>query len=84
MGLVLWIVFGAVAGWLASIVMRTNYRQGVGMDIVMGIVGAIVGGAVMGIVGQSGVTGFNLYSLMVAVLGAILVISLGRMFERTI
>ena len=48
------------------------------MYIVMGIGGAFVGGFLMGLVGQSGVTGFNLYSMIVAVIGAIVVIYIGR------
>lgn len=78
MGILLWIVFGALAGWMASIIMKTNSRQGTLTDIVLGVVGAIVGGFLMGMVGQAGVSGFNLYSMIVAVLGAVVVIYLGR------
>ena len=62
MGIILWIIFGALAGWIASIIMKTDSSQGTVMDIVLGIVGAIVGGFLMGLVGQSGVNGFSLYS----------------------
>ncbi len=82
MGIVLWIIFGALAGWISSVLMKTNNQQGTMMDIVLGIVGAIVGGFLMGMVGQSGVTGFNLYSLAVAVVGSVIVIYLGRMMRR--
>jgi len=82
MGILLWIIFGALAGWIASIVMKTNSRQGTVSDIVMGIIGSIVGGFIMNMIGQSGVTGFNLYSLAVAVLGAIIVIYIGRMVRN--
>lgn len=78
MGILLWIIFGALAGWIASIIMKTNSRQGTLTDIVLGVVGAIVGGFLMGMVGQAGVSGFNLYSMVVAVLGAVVVIYLGR------
>lgn len=78
MNLIIWIVFGAIAGWIASLVMKTDSSQGTVMDIVMGIIGAIVGGFLMGLVGQSGVNGFNLYSLFVAVIGASVVIFIGR------
>jgi uncharacterized membrane protein YeaQ/YmgE (transglycosylase-associated protein family) len=78
MGIVLWIVFGAIAGWIASVVMKTDASQGTMTDIIMGIVGAVVGGFLMGLVGQSGVTGFNLYSFFVAVIGAVVVIFVGR------
>ncbi len=82
MGIILWIIFGALAGWIASVVMKTNSSQGTMTDIIMGIVGAVVGGFLMGLVGQSGVNGFNLYSLGVAVVGAIVVIYVGRMLKH--
>jgi len=82
MGIVLWILFGALAGWIASVIMKTNSSQGTMKDIVMGVVGAIVGGFLMGMVGQSGVTGFNLYSLVVAVIGAIVVIYIARIMRK--
>ncbi|HCM37218.1 MAG: Transglycosylase associated protein [Candidatus Gottesmanbacteria bacterium GW2011_GWB1_43_11] len=82
MGIILWIIFGAIAGWIASVVMKTDSSQGTMTDIIMGIIGAIVGGFLMGLVGQSGVTGFNLYSLIVAVIGAVVVIYVGRMLRN--
>lgn len=82
MGILLWIIFGALAGWIASVIMKTDYSQGTMMDIVMGIIGSIVGGFLMGMVGKSGVDGFNLYSLVVAVIGAVVVIYVGRMLRN--
>lgn len=82
MGIILWIIFGAIAGWIASIIMKTDSSQGTVWDIVMGVVGAVVGGFLMGLAGQPGVTGFDLYSLGVAVIGAIVVIFLGRMLRK--
>lgn len=82
MNIILWIVFGAVAGWIASMVMKTDGNQGTLKDIIMGIIGAIVGGYLMGFVGQPGVTGFNVYSLVVSVVGAIVVIAIGRMIKN--
>jgi uncharacterized membrane protein YeaQ/YmgE (transglycosylase-associated protein family) len=78
MDVLLWIVFGAVAGWVASLIMRTNAEQGFLMDIVLGIVGAVLGGFIMNVFGQPGVTGFNIYSLIVAVVGAVVLIGIGR------
>lgn len=78
MGIILWIIFGAIAGWIASMFMGTDSNQGTLTDIIMGIIGSIVGGFLMGLVGQSGVTGFNLYSLLVAVIGAVVVIYVAR------
>jgi len=82
MGIILWIIFGAVAGWIASIIMKTDSGQGTVSDVIMGIIGSIIGGFIMNLLGQSGVTGFNLYSLAVAVVGAIVVIYIGRMIRN--
>ncbi len=81
MSILLWILFGAIAGWIASMIMGRS--QGVGMDIILGIVGAVVGGFLMQQLGEAGVTGFNIYSLLVAVVGAVILIFLGRLFRRT-
>ncbi|OGH14634.1 MAG: hypothetical protein A3E68_00260 [Candidatus Levybacteria bacterium RIFCSPHIGHO2_12_FULL_39_39] len=83
MSILLWIIFGALAGWLASVIMKTNTQQGLLMDIVLGIVGAVVGGFVMSIFGQPGVTGFNIYSIIVAVVGAVILIGIGRALTGT-
>jgi uncharacterized membrane protein YeaQ/YmgE (transglycosylase-associated protein family) len=83
MGLLAWLIVGLIAGWFASVIMKTNAQQGMVMDIVMGVIGAIVGGFIMGLLGNSGVDGLNLYSILVATLGAVVVIWLGRMLKRT-
>lgn len=80
MNILLWIVLGAVAGWIAGMVMKSNH--GLLEDIVLGIIGAVIGGFVMNLLGQSGVTGFNLYSLIVAIVGAIVIIFLGRLIHK--
>ena len=78
MGIILWIILGGVAGWLASMFMESSH--GVVVDIILGIVGAFVGGMIMNFFGQSGVTGFNLYSLVVAVIGALVLLAIARIF----
>lgn len=78
MGIVLWIIFGALAGWLTSMVMGTNPQQGAIGNILLGIVGAFVGGFVGALLGFSGVTGFNIYSLLIAIGGAVLVTAIAR------
>jgi uncharacterized membrane protein YeaQ/YmgE (transglycosylase-associated protein family) len=82
MNLILWIVLGAIAGWIASVIMKTNATQGTVADIVLGVLGAIVGGFIMSFFGNAGVTGFNVYSVVVAVLGAVVLIGLGRMLAK--
>ena len=83
MNIILWVIFGGFAGWFASMIMKTDASQGTMVDIVLGIVGAVVGGFIMNFFGQPGVTGFNIYSLVVAVIGSVILIALGRMFTRS-
>lgn len=80
MDILAWVVFGAIVGWFASVLMKTNRSQGLLMDIVLGIIGAFLGGLVMNLFGQPGVSGFNLYSFIVALVGAVILIWLGRRF----
>jgi len=82
MGIITWIIFGALAGWISSMFMNTDASQGALGNIIMGIIGAIVAGFLMPLLGMNGVTGFNLYSIIVAVVGAIVVISVGRMIRK--
>jgi uncharacterized membrane protein YeaQ/YmgE (transglycosylase-associated protein family) len=73
MSVIAWIVLGLVSGFIASkIVNRTG--EGVILDIVLGIVGAVVGGFLFHLVGATGVDGFNIWSLFVAVIGAMVVL----------
>lgn len=83
MNLLLWVVFGAITGWVASIIMRTSSQREMLMDIVLGVIGAFAGGLIMNLFGAPGVTGFNLYSMIVAVMGAVVLIALRRMFTGT-
>ena len=78
MGIIAWIIFGALAGWLASLIMGTNAEQGAFANIIIGIVGAVLGGFLSRLIGGSGVTGFNLGSLVGAVIGAVLLLGLYR------
>ncbi|AZO55030.1 MULTISPECIES: GlsB/YeaQ/YmgE family stress response membrane protein [unclassified Mesorhizobium] len=85
MGIISWIILGVIAGFIGSkIVNKTG--QGMIMDIVLGIVGAIVGGLIFSAFGASGVTGLNIYSLIVAVVGAVVVLWAYHQFsgKRTI
>jgi uncharacterized membrane protein YeaQ/YmgE (transglycosylase-associated protein family) len=71
MNIILWVVLGALAGWIASLVMHTDAQQGALMNIILGIVGAFVGGLVLNMFGATGVSGFNIYSILVATIGHI-------------
>lgn len=73
MNIIAWLIFGALAGWVASKIMNTG-GQGIIANIVVGIVGAFIGGYAMQIIGKSGVDGFNIKSFVVAVLGAVILL----------
>jgi len=74
MGIIGWIVLGGLAGWVASMIVGTNGQQGLLGNIVAGIIGGVLGGFIFNLLGGAGVTGFNLWSFLVALIGAIIVL----------
>ncbi|MFN2103966.1 MAG: GlsB/YeaQ/YmgE family stress response membrane protein [Candidatus Promineifilaceae bacterium] len=82
MNLVLWILLGAVAGWLASMIMGRDAQMGALANIVVGIVGALIGGFLFNLVGLTGSTGFNFWTLIVAVVGAIVLLFFVGLIRR--
>ncbi|MCB9431086.1 MAG: GlsB/YeaQ/YmgE family stress response membrane protein [Ardenticatenaceae bacterium] len=74
MNFILWIIFGALAGWIASQIMHRDAQMGALANIVVGIIGAFLGGFLMNTVGISGTTGFNIWSLLVAIFGAVVLL----------
>ncbi|MBV8183443.1 MAG: GlsB/YeaQ/YmgE family stress response membrane protein [Hyphomicrobiales bacterium] len=78
MSVIGWIVLGLIAGFIASKIVNRR-GEGVLLDIVLGIVGALVGGFVFAQLGATGITGFNLYSMFVAVVGAVVVLLIYHM-----
>jgi uncharacterized membrane protein YeaQ/YmgE (transglycosylase-associated protein family) len=79
MGIISWIIFGALAGWIASMITGRNKIQGCLGNIVVGILGALVGGSLMALFGGQGLTGFNLGSFVVAVIGAVILLGIVNM-----
>ncbi|MBC8077229.1 MAG: GlsB/YeaQ/YmgE family stress response membrane protein [Chloroflexales bacterium] len=86
MNFVLWLLFGALVGWLASLVMRTDSQQGPLMNIIVGIVGAFLGGLIFNLLGIGGSninnTDFSLSSLLVSLVGAIVLLAIVNLFTR--
>ncbi len=81
MSIIAWIVLGLIAGWLAGMIMRGSGYGLIG-DMVLGILGAIVGGWLTGaVLGRDMVNGFNIETLLVAVLGAVVLIAISRLFS---
>jgi len=79
MGIIVWIVIGGLAGWVASMIMGNNAQQGLLGNIIVGIIGAFIGGFVVSLFGKDGFTGFNLWSFIVALIGAIILLWIVRM-----
>jgi uncharacterized membrane protein YeaQ/YmgE (transglycosylase-associated protein family) len=73
MSIIAWVILGLIAGFIASKIVNKS-GEGFFLDIVLGIVGAIVGGFIFNLFGAGGVSGFNLYSMVVAIIGAIIVL----------
>ena len=76
MSLIGWVVLGGIAGWIASIITGRNDRMGCLTNILAGILGAIVGGWLYGLITGVDVIGFNLISLIVATVGAVIVLAI--------
>lgn len=83
LSIVLWILFGALAGWIASIIMKTDASMGAFANIVVGIIGAFLGGFVVQTVLGTSVGGFNIVSLLVAILGAVILLAIVKAFTRS-
>lgn len=82
MGILGWIVIGALAGWIASMLTGNNEKMGAGANIVVGIIGGFIGGLVMNLLGGSGITRFNLWSLLVAVIGSVILLWIVNAIKR--
>jgi uncharacterized membrane protein YeaQ/YmgE (transglycosylase-associated protein family) len=80
--IIFWVLLGALAGWIASMIMGRDASMGAGANIVVGIIGAVIGGLIMNALGGPGVTGFNIYSILVAIGGAIVLLFLVGLFRR--
>ena len=81
MNIIAWIIFGGLAGWVASKLMSTDAQQGVIANIVVGVIGAFLGGYLMQVIGESGVDGFNLRSFLVAVVGAVVFLAIYKVIR---
>jgi uncharacterized membrane protein YeaQ/YmgE (transglycosylase-associated protein family) len=82
MGFIAWIILGGIAGWIASMITGKDGDMGIIANIIVGIIGGLIGGFIVKLLGGSGVTGFNLWSLLVAVLGAVILLLIVKAFHR--
>jgi uncharacterized membrane protein YeaQ/YmgE (transglycosylase-associated protein family) len=74
------LIIGGLAGWVASMIMKTDGSMGILLNIVVGVVGAIIGNALLPLIGVDGTQGFTLWSFVVALLGAMLLLFLVKLF----
>lgn len=81
MGIIVWVIFGGLAGWIGSMIMNTDGQQGIILNIIVGIIGALLGGFIMSLLDMGGVSGFNLYSFAVAVLGAVVLLYIVKLIR---
>lgn len=82
---IIWIILGAIIGWLASMIMRTNAQQGVFLDIIVGIVGAFLGGLLLAPLFGTGTINqndFSMSGLLVSLLGAVILLAIVNLFRR--
>jgi uncharacterized membrane protein YeaQ/YmgE (transglycosylase-associated protein family) len=80
LNIILWIIFGALAGWIASMVMHTNAEQGGFANVIVGIVGALIGGWIAKALFGITVSAFSVSGLIVAIIGAIILLAILRAF----
>jgi len=82
MSIIAWIVLGLIAGFIGSQIVKGR-GEGVVGDIIVGIVGALVGGFLFNLIGATGITGFNVWSLLVAVVGSVVLLFVYHMIRRS-
>lgn len=82
MGTLAWIILGAISGWIASMIMGKNSQMGLIANIIVGIIGAFIGGFVFNLIGASGVTGLNIWSIIVSAVGACILLYIANKISR--
>lgn len=82
MWILLWILFGALIGWLASIITKNNSRMGAGWNIVVGLVGSVLGGFIAQFIGLGSYSQFSLGGILIALGGAVVLLLIVNLFKR--
>ena len=82
MNWILWIVLGGLAGWVASMLTKNNEKMGILTNVIVGLIGSWLGGFIMSLFGAAGVTGFNLRSFVVAVVGACVLLGIFSLVRK--
>jgi uncharacterized membrane protein YeaQ/YmgE (transglycosylase-associated protein family) len=82
MGILSWLVFGGLAGWVGSILMKKDASMGIVLNIIVGISGALIGGFLMSLIGGWAISGFNLKSFLVAVGGSVVLLAVLNLLKK--
>lgn len=80
--IIVWLILGGVSGWIASKITKNDENMGIGLNIVVGIVGAFIGGWFAGIFGLGPATGLNLWSFLISIVGAVILLGIVSLFKR--
>lgn len=80
--IIVWVVLGGLSGWIASKITNKDSQMGIGMNIIVGVIGAFIGGWLVGIFGFGPATGLNIWSFIVSILGAVILIKLIGLFKQ--
>ncbi len=85
MGIIIWLIMGGIVGWIASMIMGTNGRQGIILNVVVGIVGAVLGGWLIGpLIGAGSINdGITIMSFIVSLIGAVILLAIIGLFQRS-
>jgi uncharacterized membrane protein YeaQ/YmgE (transglycosylase-associated protein family) len=81
MGIIVWLIVGGIVGWLASLIMRTDAQQGIILNIVVGIVGAVIGGLILGR-GNINNSGLTVTTFLVSLVGAVVLLAIVNLVRR--
>lgn len=82
MGILGWIIIGALAGWIASMITGNDRKMGAGLNILVGVIGSFIGGFIMNVIGNKGVTGLDIWSLVVATIGSVVLLLIVNFVRR--
>jgi uncharacterized membrane protein YeaQ/YmgE (transglycosylase-associated protein family) len=80
--IIVWLILGGISGWIASKITGNDENMGIGLNLLVGIVGAFIGGWVTGIFGLGPATGLNIWSFIVSIIGAVILLAIVSLFKR--
>jgi uncharacterized membrane protein YeaQ/YmgE (transglycosylase-associated protein family) len=80
--IIVWLILGGISGWIASKITGNDENMGIGLNLVVGIVGAFVGGWLAGIFGLGPATGLNLWSFVISIVGSVILLAIVGLFKR--